>query len=61
MNKQNVSYKQGYDQGFSDAICGEDNASGTWAETDGERDWMDGYYEGHAAGESARLPHEEYE
>lgn len=58
MNKQSVSYKQGYDQGFSDAICNEDNAF-SFAVTDGERDWMDGYYEGHIAGESARLddPH----
>ncbi len=54
MNKQSVSYRQGYDQGFSDAICCEENAS-MFAVTDGERDWMDGYYEGHVAGESARL------
>ena len=52
MNKESVSYKQGYDQGFSDAICGEDRAL-SYAVTDGERDWMDGYYEGHVAGESA--------
>jgi hypothetical protein len=54
VNKTSVSYKQGYDQGFSDAIVGEDNAFG-YAVTDGERDWMDGYYEGHVAGESALL------
>jgi hypothetical protein len=49
-----VSWRQGYDQGFSDALSGEDRASG-FAVTDGERDWMDGYYEGHTAGESAQL------
>ena len=54
--QRSVSWRQGYDQGFSDAICGEDNASDMWAETGGERDWMDGYYEGHVAGQSARLP-----
>jgi hypothetical protein len=52
--RTSVSWQQGYDLGFSDAICGEDNALG-YAVTDGERDWMDGYYEGHVAGESARL------
>ena len=52
--KASVSWQQGYDLGFADAICGEDNASGH-AESDGERDWADGYYEGHVAGESARL------
>ena len=55
MDRRSVSYKQGYDHGFSDAICCEDNAFGH-AESDGERDWMDGYYEGHVAGESARIP-----
>jgi hypothetical protein len=57
VNKGSVSFRQGYDQGFSDAICGEDHAHNlSFAVTDGERDWMDGYYEGHVAGESARLP-----
>jgi hypothetical protein len=54
VNKQSVSYRQGYDQGFSDAIVGEDRAL-SYAVTEGERDWMDGYYEGHVAGESAML------
>ena len=49
-----VSYKQGYDQGFSDALSGEDHAF-SFAMTDSERDWMDGYYQGHTAGESALL------
>jgi len=54
VNKSSVSYRQGYDQGFSDAVSGEDHAF-SYAVTDGERDWMDGYYEGHVAGESALL------
>jgi hypothetical protein len=54
VNKGSVSYKQGYDQGFSDAIVGEDHAF-SYAVTEGERDWSDGYYEGHIAGESALL------
>jgi hypothetical protein len=54
MNKDSVSWKQGYDQGFSDALCGESNAF-SFAVTEGERDWMDGYYEGGVAGESALL------
>lgn len=32
--KQTVSYRQGYDQGFADALSGEENA-GMWAETEG--------------------------
>jgi len=55
-----ISYKQGYDQGFVDAMCGEDRASG-YAVTDGERDWMDGYYEGRTAGESALLGGSEHD
>jgi hypothetical protein len=55
MNKQSVSYKQGYDQGFSDAICGEVTAYGH-PENEGEFDWSDGYYEGQVAGQSALLP-----
>jgi hypothetical protein len=51
---KSISWQQGYDHGFSDAICGEDNAF-SYAETDGERDWMDGYYQGHVAGESSLL------
>jgi hypothetical protein len=54
VNRDSVSWKQGYDQGFSDAIVCEDHAF-SYAVTDGERDWMDGYYEGHIAGESARV------
>ena len=54
MNKESVSFKQGYDQGFSDAICCEENAYG-YPVSDGERDWFDGYYEGHVAGESSLL------
>ena len=49
-----VSYRQGYDQGFCDAVSGDDHAF-SFAVTDGERDWMDGYYQGHTAGESAGL------
>jgi hypothetical protein len=55
MDRNNsVSYKQGYDQGFVDALVSEDHAF-SFAVTDGERDWMDGYYEGHTAGESTQL------
>ncbi len=51
---KSASWRQGYDQGFSDAINNEDNAFG-YAVTDGERDWSDGYYQGHVAGESSLL------
>jgi len=51
---ESLSWQQGYGHGFSDAICGEDHAF-SYAVTDGERDWMDGYYQGHVAGESSLL------
>ena len=52
---KSVSWQQGYDQGFSDAICCEQNGGIGMAITKGERDWADGYYQGHVAGESSLL------
>lgn len=53
MNKNTAGFRQGYDQGFTDAICGEVHTRGH-PETSGERDWADGYYEGQVAGQPAR-------
>jgi hypothetical protein len=51
---KSISWQQGYDQGFCDAINHEENGFAI-AVTNGERDWADGYYQGHTAGESSLL------